>query len=260
MDIAVNGANLKAQPATHHLKTRRSLGSIQQCVLSSFPSHRYTKVEQIFMVFHSPTAHQMLHSILPLGQKPKEVPGAGRGRSPSASPKPHSTWVREMVQEPQATPLSKPAFGAHRRCASQSAVIGESSTSFASPRAGTPPVQRGRPTRHQIPLPEQESSLSSFAQTADPSSSVTNTGGRNTGKGKRKETSAPTPAERGLARPSALNKFLQPPLLSSAQTVCTTVRPGLEATKSVEAMAAMVYARVDDDGAVERFEKEQGFA
>lgn len=121
-------------------------------------------------------------------------------------------------------------------------------------------MQRGRPTRHQIPLPEQESSASLSAQAAGPSSPVVNPGGRSTGKGKRRETSVPVPAERGLARPPALNKFLQPPLLSAAQTVCTTVRPGLEATKRVEAMTAMVYARVDDDGAVERFEKEQGFA
>ncbi|KAI0090811.1 hypothetical protein BDY19DRAFT_1055750 [Irpex rosettiformis] len=231
-DVAHNGANLKVQPVIPSLKHCRSLGSLVR-----------------------PTARQILY---PAGQSPEEVPGAGRGRSPSASPKvPHSIWLREVVQKNRADLSSKSTFSAHRRCASQSATTTESSNSLVPSRVNTPTSQRGRPTQSRTRPPgPRESSPGTSAQVTLPSPHV--------GKGKARETLVPAPAlvrsKSHLPRPPALDELAQPSAPSPAKAVYTTVKSGQKASGSMEPMTAtLVFPRIDDDDAVRRFEEEQGF-
>ncbi|KAI0686280.1 hypothetical protein BC835DRAFT_1380548 [Cytidiella melzeri] len=236
-DVSVNGANLKAQSALLGLRKQRSLGSV-----------------------NSPTPRSRLHSILTPGQKSTEVPGAGRARTRSPSPStPHSVWVRDKIHENRenmdatssASASASPVFGGHRRWASQLTA-----TSLGSPSPGptraSPVAPQGIPRRRmqsRSPLPDR-SAPSSAVGSPTPSGV--------TGKGRGKD--ARVPASRG-SRPPGFR--IHSPVPSSAKTVFTTAQSGGEERgSSEEAIAEMmkvtVYARVDDEEAVRRFEEEQG--
>ena len=158
-----------------------------------------------------------------------------------------------MVQESREDSSSKPAYSTHRRCASQSAVIGESSTSFASVHAGTSHGQRGRPLYNRARLPEHGELVSSTSTQTAQSPSAVSTSSKGKGKGKEAQTSVPVvePSTRNPPRPPAFSRLTRPSAPS--------LQLGQKALERMQATALMsAYPRIDDDGAVSRFEEEQG--
>ena len=158
-----------------------------------------------------------------------------------------------MVQENQDGSSSKPTYSTHRRCASQSAVIGESSASFASVHAGTPPGQRGRPLYNRARLPEHGELVSSTSTQTAQSPSAVFTTSKGKGKGKEAQTSVPVvePSTKTLPCPPAFSRLTRPSAPS--------LQLGQKALERMQATALMsAYPRIDDDGAVSRFEEEQG--
>lgn len=186
--------------------------------------------------------------------KVREVPGAGRLRSPSPG-QPHSVWVREQAQEirsgtssPVPSPAlssGTPAFGSHKRW--------DSHSSAASADSAFAPQPRGRGLQRNAPLMRTQDISPASTGSGAPSPSVNR-------REKRKQA-PPAPASAATEarhRLPALVRAITPSVPASTETSFTNIADSSK--KSRKPNMTTSYARVDDEDAVKRFEREQGFA